>query len=88
MFRFSTLGVFYYRGSHGRLFNLFNIHFSGAVLVYDITDANSFTRVQIWVKELRKVLGNDVVLAIVGNKIDLERSRVVSQTVFNFSLTY
>lgn len=63
---FSSLGPIYYRDSHG------------AVLVYDITDRNSFTRVQNWVKELRKMLGKDIVLAIAGNKIDLEKSRSVS----------
>uniref|UniRef100_A0A6B2LJ91 Ras-related protein Rab-21 n=1 Tax=Arcella intermedia TaxID=1963864 RepID=A0A6B2LJ91_9EUKA len=65
--RFHSLGPIYYRGS------------KGAILVYDITDSNSFTRVQNWVKELKKMLGNEVVLVIVGNKLDLERNRVVSQ---------
>jgi len=51
----------------------------GAILVYDITDSNSFLRVQNWVKELKKMLGSEVILIIVGNKIDLERNRVVSQ---------
>lgn len=46
--------------------------------MYDITDRNSFVRVQNWVKELRKMLGKDIVLAIAGNKIDLEKSRSVS----------
>jgi len=74
--RFHTLGPIYYRNSHG------------AILVYDITDANSFERVQNWVKELRKMLGNDVVLVIVGNKIDLERGRVVNkQKAEEFSTT-
>eukprot|EP01125_Pyxidicula_operculata_P009764 TRINITY_DN320_c1_g1_i1.p1 TRINITY_DN320_c1_g1~~TRINITY_DN320_c1_g1_i1.p1 ORF type:complete len:209 (-),score=33.55 TRINITY_DN320_c1_g1_i1:361-987(-) len=65
--RFHTLGPIYYRNA------------KGAILVYDITDANSFVRVQNWVKELRKILGNNVTLVIVGNKIDMEKSRVVSQ---------
>lgn len=47
-------------------------------MVYDITDKDSFLRVQNWVKELRKMLGGSVVLAIAGNKIDLEKNRVVS----------
>lgn len=68
----------------------------GAILVYDITDKNSFDRVQTWVKgtfriflrasdvfltflELHKIVGPDIVLAIVGNKVDLERSRTVSK---------
>jgi len=64
--RFHALGPIYYRDANG------------ALLVYDITDRDSFTKVQTWVKELRKMLGKDVVLAIAGNKCDLERSRVVS----------
>ena len=47
--------------------------------MYDITDNDSFVRVQNWVKELRKMLGKDIVLAIAGNKCDLERNRVVTQ---------
>jgi len=64
--RFHALGPIYYRDANG------------ALLVYDITDRDSFIKVQTWVKELRKMLGKDVTLAIAGNKCDLERSRVVS----------
>lgn len=63
--RFHALGPIYYRDANG------------ALLVYDITDMDSFVRVQNWVKELRKMLGTDIVLAIAGNKCDLERNRVV-----------
>ena len=49
----------------------------GALLVYDITDQDSFAKVQNWVKELRKMLGTDVALCIVGNKCDLEKNRQV-----------
>lgn len=65
--RFHSLGPIYYRDSNG------------AILVYDITDKNSFTRVQNWVKELRKMLGKEIILVIAGNKCDLEKQRVVSQ---------
>jgi len=51
----------------------------GAILVYDITDSNSFLRVQNWVRELKKMLEKDVVIIIVGNKIDLERTRAVNE---------
>ena len=64
--RFHALGPIYYRDANG------------AVLVYDITDADSFTKVKNWVKELRKMLGNDISLAIAGNKIDMEKQRHVS----------
>ncbi len=63
--RFHALGPIYYRDSHA------------AILVYDITDEDSFTKVQNWVKELRRVLGDRVTLAIVGNKVDLESDRKV-----------
>eukprot|EP01128_Nolandella_sp_AFSM9_P004243 TRINITY_DN186_c5_g1_i1.p1 TRINITY_DN186_c5_g1~~TRINITY_DN186_c5_g1_i1.p1 ORF type:complete len:213 (+),score=35.43 TRINITY_DN186_c5_g1_i1:29-640(+) len=65
--RFHSISHIHYRGAQG------------AVLVYDITDANSFVRVQNWVKELRKMLGSECVLVIAGNKIDLEKMRVVNK---------
>uniref|UniRef100_A0A8C2BS33 Ras-related protein Rab-21 n=2 Tax=Cyprinus carpio TaxID=7962 RepID=A0A8C2BS33_CYPCA len=64
--RFHALGPIYYRDSNG------------AILVYDVTDEDSFQKVKNWVKELRKMLGNEICLCIVGNKIDLEKDRHVS----------
>lgn len=61
--RFHALGPIYYRDANG------------AVLVYDLTDRDSFQKVKSWVKELRKMLGNDISLAIAGNKTDLEEER-------------
>lgn len=68
--RFHSLGPIYYRDA------------SGAVLVYDITDASSFDRVQLWVKELRKMVGeaDKLPIIIVGNKCDLESQRQVSES--------
>jgi Ras-related protein Rab-21 len=63
--RFHALGPIYYRDA------------DGALLVYDITDAESFNKVKKWVKELRKIVGNDIAIAIAGNKIDLEKNRSV-----------
>ncbi|XP_076466882.1 ras-related protein Rab-21-like [Babylonia areolata] len=64
--RFHALGPIYYRDSNG------------AILVYDITDEDSFQKVKNWVRELRRMLGQDVALCIVGNKIDLEKQRHVT----------
>ncbi|KAK8398542.1 hypothetical protein O3P69_004005 [Scylla paramamosain] len=64
--RFHALGPIYYRESHG------------AILVYDITDEDSFQKVKNWVRELRRMLGDDICLVIAGNKTDLERERHVS----------
>lgn len=63
--KFHALGPIYYRSSNG------------AVLVYDITDEDSFQKVKSWVKELRKMLGTDICLVIAGNKTDLEKNRNV-----------
>ncbi|XP_069798116.1 ras-related protein Rab-21-like [Narcine bancroftii] len=63
--RFHALGPIYYRDSNG------------AILVYDITDEDSFQKVKNWVKELRKMLGSEISLCIVGNKTDLENDRNV-----------
>lgn len=57
--RFHALGPIYYRDAQG------------ALLVYDITDRDSFAKVQVWVKELRRIVGNKIVLVIAGNKCDL-----------------
>ena len=67
--RFHSLGPIYYRDA------------KGAILVYDITDESTFDRVKSWTKELRKRVGDNtkICITIVGNKIDLERHRVVSQ---------
>lgn len=35
-------------------------------------------QVKNWVKELRRMLGNDVCLCIAGNKTDLEKTRHVT----------
>lgn len=59
------MGPIYYRGSHG------------AILVYDITDEESFLKVKSWVRELQKMLGNEIKLAIAGNKSDLIKDRTV-----------
>ncbi|GFN93721.1 ras-related protein rab-21 [Plakobranchus ocellatus] len=64
--RFHALGPIYYRDSNG------------AILVYDITDEDSFQKVKNWVKELRRMLGSDVCLCIAGNKTDLEKNRNVT----------
>ncbi|XP_065226027.1 ras-related protein Rab-21 [Planococcus citri] len=63
--KFHALGPIYYRMSNG------------AVLVYDITDEDSFQKVKNWVKELKKMLGQDICIVIVGNKTDLEKDRIV-----------
>ena len=49
------------------------------MLVYDITDQDTFARVQVWIKELRKVVGPNIKITIAGNKFDLQKQRQVSE---------
>lgn len=51
----------------------------GALLVYDVTDKNSFNKVTRWVAELRDAVGDDITISIAGNKIDLEELRQVDE---------
>lgn len=51
---------------------------SVAVIVYDITNRQSFQNVSRWVDEVRAERGSDVIIALVGNKSDLVDARVVS----------
>jgi len=64
--RFHALGPIYYRGS------------DGALLVYDITDQDSFQKVKSWVRELKQMRGSEIALIIVGNKTDLEEQRAIA----------
>ncbi|ORY98706.1 ras-like GTP-binding protein RYL2 [Syncephalastrum racemosum] len=57
--RFRAMAPMYYRGAHA------------AILVYDITSEESFTDMNAWVEELKKNMDDDLVIFIVGNKLDL-----------------
>ncbi|XP_019103206.1 ras-related protein RABF1 isoform X2 [Beta vulgaris subsp. vulgaris] len=63
--RYAALAPLYYRGA------------AVAVIVYDITSPESFTKAQYWVKELQKHGSPDIVMALVGNKADLQDRREV-----------
>ena len=63
--RFHALGPIYYRDA------------DAALLVYDITDRDSFNRVKNWVKELRKFVQREIVVVIAANKQDLARNQQI-----------
>lgn len=64
--RYASLAPLYYRGA------------SAAVVVYDITSQETFQKAQYWVKELQKFGSPNIVMALVGNKSDLQASRKVA----------
>jgi len=51
---------------------------SVAVVVYDITNANSFQQTSKWIDDVRTERGSDVIIMLVGNKTDLSDKRQVS----------
>ncbi|MCO5571680.1 hypothetical protein L7F22_025427 [Adiantum nelumboides] len=64
--RYASLAPLYYRGA------------AAAVVVYDITSPETFQKAQYWVKELQKFGSPNIVMALVGNKSDLQGSRKVT----------
>lgn len=46
-----------------------------AVIVYDVTNRESFDNSSKWIEDVRGSRGEDVVMALVGNKADLEDER-------------
>ena len=51
---------------------------AAAVLVYDITNKETFDNCQNWIKELRNQAPDDIVIALAGNKSDLFEKEEVS----------
>lgn len=61
--RFKTITSTYYKGSNG------------VIIVYDITDEETFKNVPTWLEEVKKHAGINTVTFLVGNKCDLEDQR-------------
>ncbi len=51
---------------------------SVAVVAYDITNRSSFLNTSKWIEDIRNERGNDVIIALVGNKTDLTAKRQVT----------
>mmetsp|Transcript_68038 Transcript_68038/g.61152 ORF Transcript_68038/g.61152 Transcript_68038/m.61152 type:complete len:202 (-) Transcript_68038:364-969(-) len=66
--RFRTITSAYYRGANG------------VILVYDITNNETFQHVQDWLDEVHKAAGESVTKLVVGNKADLIQQRQVNES--------
>lgn len=50
---------------------------AAAVVVYDISNADSFAKAKSWVKELQRQGNPAMIMALAGNKADLTELRAV-----------
>ncbi|EIE25802.1 small rab-related GTPase [Coccomyxa subellipsoidea C-169] len=64
--RYHSLAPMYYRGA------------AAAVVVFDITNAESFAKAKNWVKELQRQGNPNMIMALAGNKADLAAQRAVT----------
>ena len=64
--RFKNITASYYRGGNGVL------------VVYDITDRDSFENLNSWLIEIEKNANKNVYKLLIGNKCDLEDKRKVT----------
>merc|ERR1712060_833624 len=64
--RFRTITSSYYRGA------------MGIIIVYDVTDKESYSNVKHWMAEIDKYASEQVNKLLIGNKCDLSSKKVVS----------
>ncbi|RGB22746.1 small GTPase superfamily, partial [Rhizophagus diaphanus] len=74
--RFHSLAQMYYRNAHV------------AVVVYDVTNMDSFNRAKSWIKELNNQANPNIIIALLGNKIDLSRRQVSTEIAKNYALEF
>ena len=70
--RYRAITNAYYRGA------------VGALICYDITRQNTFESTEKWLNELKEHADPNIVILIVGNKVDLKEQRVFNYK-YNFS---
>ena len=64
--RFRAITKNYYRGANGIL------------LIFDITDRSSFEHIRNWIEQIKEEAPEQIIIYLVGNKIDNENNRVVT----------
>ncbi len=64
--RFRAITKNYYRGANGIL------------LIFDITDRSSFEHIRNWIEQIKEEAPEQIIIYLVGNKIDNQNNRVVT----------
>lgn len=65
--RFKCITPMFYRGSHI------------VIIMYDITNRESFTSVTSWIDSTKKAVDEECTMCLVGNKTDLSTKRVIER---------
>ncbi|PRP78357.1 hypothetical protein PROFUN_13752 [Planoprotostelium fungivorum] len=63
--RYRTIVASFYRGANGIL------------LIFDVTDINTFLKIRTWIEEIKKNAPESVSIVLVGNKSDITAHRMV-----------
>lgn len=64
--RYNALSPLFYRDA------------KASIVVFDLTDPDSFQRAIKWISDLRQARGNQIFIVLAGNKVDLETQRAVT----------
>ena len=64
--RYKSITTAYYKGA------------KGAIIVYDVTNQNSFDNVDKWYNEIKDKASKDINLIMIGNKNDLKDKKIIS----------
>eukprot|EP01084_Bolivina_argentea_P320375 555860_1 len=71
--KYRSLAPLYYRGA------------SAALVVYDITNRESFENARKWIEEVQTQEGSHVVIGLAGNKVDLTGRKVTTEEGSQFA---
>ena len=52
---------------------------NGVIIMYDVTEENSFSNVNNWLAEIDKHCDQNVIKLLVGNKVDLVEKRKITK---------
>ena len=50
-----------------------------AIIVFSVTDEDSFNHIEKWIRDLRKFASPDIKIILIGNKIDLAEKRKITK---------
>ena len=64
--RFRTITKNYYKGANG------------IILIYDVTSTETYENVENWISQIKEEASPNVVIYLVGNKVDMEDKRKVT----------